>query len=44
MDSLDIAQISSVLVSRMIGAKFRPQTLEKHEIYHMENEECKTGV
>ena len=28
----------------MEGANFRPYTLEKQEIYHMENEERKTGV
>ena len=28
----------------MEGAKFRPHTLEKHEFYHMENEEGKIGV
>ena len=36
--------MSSVLVSGMEGANFRPYTLEKQEIYHMENEERKTGV
>ena len=44
MDSWDIAQISSVLVSGMEGANFRPRTLEKHEIYPIENEERKNGV
>ena len=44
LNSWDIAQISSVLVSGMEGANFRPQTLEKHEIYHVENEERKKGV
>ena len=44
MDSWGIAHISSVLVSGIGGAKFRPYTLEKHEIYHVENEERKKGV
>ena len=44
MDSWDIAQIYSVLVSGIEGAKFRPYTLEKYEIYRIENEERKKGV
>ena len=43
-DFLFFNGISSVLVSGMEGAKFRPHTLEKHEFYHMENEEWKIGV
>ena len=37
MNLWDIAYISSVLVSDMEGANFRPYTLEKHGIYDMEN-------
>ena len=44
LNSWNIAQISLVLVSGMEGANFRPYTLEKHEIYPIENEERKTGV
>ena len=38
-DFLFFNGISAVLVFGMEGANFRPHTLEKHEFYHMENEE-----